>query len=268
MKCPSCGNAISWDDASTVEFRCPNCGHGVQIKGSYFRALYLVAFVVIVLAAFAADLQHRLLYLTIFGIWPVYLALVFITARLFPPDTKATGDFRGILYGPVPRSADQVPEAITADLQPTPTTDEGRELFHVSDPPRTFEGLFGRGIVLIVLAGNVWLAAEPFLSKLAPELWATKTGPRGFPVIAHIEEDGITFRNTVAVELGCKVELGYRQSLEASLRIPANGEATLAYAAAGRPTARSASEVKRAAQTVIDLTCGDASGKSYWARLD
>ena len=123
-------------------------------------------------------------------------------------------------------------------------------------------------MVLIAFAGNVWLAAEPFIAKLAPELYATRTGPRGFPVIAHLEEDRITFRNTIGNELGCKVELGYRQSLEASVRLPAYGQAVLTYSGVGAPIGRNVFVVKRAAGTVIDLTCGDASGRSYWARLD
>jgi predicted RNA-binding Zn-ribbon protein involved in translation (DUF1610 family) len=101
VTCPSCGAAISWRHAAAdVHFLCPECGHGVRLRGGYFRVLKLVSLLVVGLAAYALGARGEvLLWTTIIGGIPAGFVLTFVTMRLFPPDTESTGDYRGILYG-------------------------------------------------------------------------------------------------------------------------------------------------------------------------
>src|SRR5262245_58201201 len=102
VTCPSCGAKISWRYASLhAQFLCPECGQGVHIREDrYFRVLNF-SLLVVGWVAYAAGARDEVLFWSVLlGTLPVAFVVHFITMRIFPPDAEATGDYRGILYGP------------------------------------------------------------------------------------------------------------------------------------------------------------------------
>ena len=101
IKCPNCGAQIGWDRASFhVQFLCPACHRGLQLRNSYPRVVNVVSIVATGLAAYALGVKgDALFWVVCLGWFPASVVLLNITLRLFPPDAELTGEFRGILYG-------------------------------------------------------------------------------------------------------------------------------------------------------------------------
>ena len=100
VKCPSCTSDISWNTATShVGFLCPKCRHGVHLRDSYFRVVLAFSFVAATALAYLLGTRgNALLWAGLLGLLPMNLVLLFVTMRLFPPDSESTGEFRGILY--------------------------------------------------------------------------------------------------------------------------------------------------------------------------
>jgi predicted RNA-binding Zn-ribbon protein involved in translation (DUF1610 family) len=101
VKCPTCGTSISMDTATPhVPFLCPDCGHGVQLRNSYFRVLHILLLLMVGLLSYAGGARgDTLIWAVILGALPTYFVVALLTMRVFPPDAEPTGEFRGILYG-------------------------------------------------------------------------------------------------------------------------------------------------------------------------
>ena len=171
-----------------MQFQCPECGHSLHLRNNYFRVLYLFAFVVVTSVAYAMGFRGDSLFaIVILGLWPTHFLLVFITMRLFPPDVESTGDFRGILYGSVVAedASPSVRLPVGADAASEQSTliagsSDRPGMFTVGKEDRTLEGVVLRGAAIVLALSMVWMAARPLISRIAPELGATKNGPAAF----------------------------------------------------------------------------------------
>jgi predicted RNA-binding Zn-ribbon protein involved in translation (DUF1610 family) len=238
IKCPECGAAISWRHATGhVRFLCPECGNGLHLRNNYFRVLYLLAAVVMIMVAYGAGARGDSLFATVvLGLWPTHFLLVFITMRLFPPDVESTGDFRGILYGSIsPEDTSTGPELtirpIAASHPSTQVADgsDERGMFRLGKERPSLEGVVLRGAAIILGLSMVWMAARPLVRRLAPELGATKKGPAAFPVRVHLGDDTIAFMNGSTESWSCSAKLGFGDEYASAFSIDPQQTRELSY---------------------------------------
>jgi predicted RNA-binding Zn-ribbon protein involved in translation (DUF1610 family) len=273
IKCPECGVAISWHQATGhVQFLCPGCGHGLRLRDNYFRVLYLFAAVVVTIIAYAAGMRGDSLFaVVVLGLWPTHLLLVFITIRLFPPDVESTGDFRGILYGSItPEDASTAPEfpIRTTAIQPSTEAADGsdkRGMFRLGKEHRTLEGVVLRGAAIILGLSMVWMAAKPLIHRLAPELGATMNGPPAFPVRVHLGDDTIAFTNGSTEAWSCKAELGFGEEYTSAFSVDPQQTRELLYLDfRGSDTHVQVAALREAARGKITIGCAEPSGRTHF----
>jgi len=194
--------------------------------------------------------------------------------RLFPPDVASSGEFRGILHSSDPQDpslpADPIvlggPKPEKAIEQPTVTSE--RPMFGLPAQPQTFEGWVLYLAVVVIVVGNLYLAAEPFVYELLPEFNATKHGPSSFPAAVHIGDAALALSNESTLAWHCSLALGRQASYRAAVDVNAGATREVAYEEfqADGDEGRAGAEIRRtAARQEVVLDCSDSEGGShYW----
>src|SRR5262249_20449745 len=102
-------------------------------------------------------------------------------------------------------------------------------MFTVGKEERTLEGLVLRGAAIVLALSMAWMAARPLISRIAPELGATKNGPAAFPVKVHIGDEEVAFTNGSTEAWSCKAELGFGEAHASSFAIGAQQTHLVSY---------------------------------------
>jgi hypothetical protein len=247
-------------------FECPACQCRVQLKTGYFRLLYCLAAVMVWLIGRAVGIRSdALLWTVLVLLWPAFFVIASITLWLFPPDVELSGDYRGILYP-------QAPAETAASLGDTEDVSTGR-LDRAEAAPRTrmFAGAGGTrpieekvfatlGIILLVF--GVWMAIQPLVNRIAPELGATFTGPKTFPVTIHIGEHDLGVTNSSTGQWTCRIELGTWVVFTSTLTVESNQTRHAPYAAFERVSDRALDPLS-AARESIWINCAEESGITH-----
>jgi hypothetical protein len=205
---------------------------------------------------------------------PMCFAVTALNMRLFPPEVEMSGEFRSILH-PGERQdpslpADPVilggPKRETSSEEPTASG--GRALFRLPARPQTFEGWVIYLAVVVIVVGNVYMAAEPFLYKLLPEFNATKRGPSSFPATLHIGDATLGLSNGSTLAWHCVLALGRQGLYRAAVDVDAGAAREVAYEefqADGDEGRTDAETRQTAARQEVALDCSDSAGRPhYW----
>jgi hypothetical protein len=100
VKCPACNHDIP---ILAMSYACPLCNAGLRLRATYFRALRVVTLLMTGFMGYGAGFRGlTLLVIIALMALPVFVLVVLINVRLFPPDLEATGDYRSILYADRP----------------------------------------------------------------------------------------------------------------------------------------------------------------------
>jgi hypothetical protein len=185
--------------------------------------------------------------------------------RLFPPDVESTGDFRGVLYGTV--VAEDASPSVRLPVGGDPASEQSTlteggsdrsGMFTVGREDRTLEGVVLRGAAIVLALSMVWMAARPLISRIAPELGATKNGPAAFPVKVHIGDDEVAFTNGSTEAWSCKAELGFSEEHASSFSVGAQQTRGVSYLEfRGSDTQVSMVELREAAREKITIECAE-----------
>jgi hypothetical protein len=222
------------------------------------------------LVSYGAGIRGDALFWSVLlGIVPMNFVLSFITLRLFPADTEATGDYRGILYGA--NRKDDLPLASepvdNEPAKPTSTSDPPDHMtdaasFEGREEPRTFEGIALRAAAIGLLLVAVYMAAQPFVTRVFPEWGATKTGPPSFPLTVHIGLKGVRFTNGSTERWTCKAGLGVWPRYSPPFDVEAARTVEVPYIEF-QQAGNGADSLQAAARDEITVECTEPSGLTH-----
>jgi len=269
VKCPSCGTLFPLRRVAFGKaFLCPQCHHGLRVRGAYLRVLGMFSLLIPGLAGYAIGMRgDALLAAILLGMFPTNLILTFITLLLFPPDLELTGDYQGILYDTPQVDDERVPAVVTnetaskADVPPI-----------ISMPRRerrTLEGVVIYAVVAVMIVWAAWSVVSPSVYRFLPELNATRHGPSGFPVTVHIGQTDLAFTNRSTERWVCAAVLGRQQYTSPTFTVEAGATNRLPYTGFLDGTNQSGeAELSAFARDSIRLECTDASQRTHFLDLD
>jgi hypothetical protein len=265
--CPACQSVIPWHRVRARTIACLHCGTHLQFRKSYFGALYWLALAIALMTVFRLGIYSPIaIVLPLVLLIPTFYVMLFITLRIFPPDLEPSDDYRAVLWGVPPPEADAEAGADSNSEKPEDVRPAG---FRSATRPREHWTLEG---TVIAIAGGLfavfytYLAAEPALQRIFPEIYATKKGPPGFQVVVYLGESGMRIDNGSTARWTCKVDLGAVKRHTAIVDVEWGSSATLEYVrfAPGAPN----STVRSAGLRQVNLSCSEPSGVTHSAKLN
>lgn len=270
VTCPACGVSISARYIAD-EFLCPACASGLRLRRPYFWVASSVSIVLASLTLYALGFRDDALWMgACLAVWPFLILVLSVTARVFPPDVEASGDFRGILHPPEPQDPSLPPDPIIwgasgADRKKTPEHDnDGVSVFRLPEQ-RSLEGAVMTLAALAALVGTLYIVAEPVIQKIAPDYRSTREGPKGFPVLIYIGPDALRVSNRSDVPWNCSVTMGRKRSHRAWVLVPPQSASTLPYRAFQTPEDDAATDVearRTLARQKLEINCLDRATRT------
>jgi hypothetical protein len=101
--------------------------------------------------------------------------------------------------------------------------------------------------------------------RIFPEIYATKKGPSGFPVVVYLGESSMRVDNGSTKRWTCKTDLGAVKRHIATVNVEWGSSATVEYVRFA-PRA-SNSTVRAAGLRQVNLFCSEPSGVTHSANL-
>jgi hypothetical protein len=217
-KCPACGEKIlqrRW----AIRFDCPGCHIGLRFRPVYFRVLYCMSLLLLWSGVDALGLRgYGHLAVVTLAAWPTYLLVLFLSLRMFPAALEATGDVRGLLYGPADMDPIQMSDRQAPPPGSTPSTHrESNEISKAARAPHfvqivpevSIAGVLLKVGAFVVVASIVWEAGAAILYQLKPSLVEIRNAPNGFLLRAALGEHAIDFTNLSSEDWACNIALGF-----------------------------------------------------------
>jgi hypothetical protein len=275
--CPACRQQIHSWWWSAGEFFCPHCRIGLRLRKAYFKTLYAIAVVLVILLADLLGLKGSgLMGVALFALFPTYWLVVFVTLRVFPVDLETTADVRGILHGPPePPLTDEEDElTFVAFERIDETSDKQEPQGQVAAPTFQFvkSSLGIHGVFLLLLAAAVagyaaWSAGAALLVRFWPTITETRTAPRGFGLSAELGENGIAFFNPSRETWACNVAIGFSltSKYRALFGLNAGETRSIGYPAFGSSVAPAA--LRAVAREQLFAECVADSGRHHSGAL-
>ena len=263
--CPVCGGEIlsRWITTDWFPGRIPsrvfcyNCGAALRVRRSYFSALYFVALVSMVLAAYAIGIGgYDFITVVGFGALPLAFLMVFLSLRLFPLELEEStaSDLEWLHF-----LADR---GLEPDYGREETLVPGRELkLEQIGGSRIFDAVSKFGLIALY-AIFVSRAVIAVLDRVIPPAAEVMNAQEGFPLRAELRLDTIAFTNLSDENWKCEILLGSSVHVGAALQLPSHQTREIAYADF-RPSLfmiRSA-ELRSAARDELLASCTEPSGR-------
>jgi hypothetical protein len=265
--CPVCRSEIAWRQVRFgLSFTCPSCRTPLRIRSALIRIISVTGCAIAFLGSYAIGLRGwSLLFTGFLGVIPLQTVMLLLTVRLFSVEFEPTGEVREILYPIEIDQADAVlPSTVGSDKAPI-----GVRLWHLFkgiNEPRSLEGYAVQTGILVMALFVSWMCALPLLRSLFPGFDTNRSGPKGFPVTAHIGQSALRFTNSSDALWTCRAELG-REPLSGTFDVGAGRTIEIRFATFDSNGALDDARIRKAAQDRIRLVCTEPSGISHSADL-
>jgi hypothetical protein len=257
VTCPICATSF----LAGRRLVCPNCDVRLTLRRRHALVLAFVALTIGELIALAVGIPRSFMLIALSLMAPpIQVVVMFVTSRLFSMELEPAGEFRRLFA----RDSEAATVGTIGAPMPSPAIH-----FDVSQKRWGVEDVAIAAFLAVVVLGFSYWSLSPVIAKVFPEFGATRTGPDGFPVTAHIGHRVIAFTNRSLTRWTCNATLLKRARPVAAAVFVVDAGKTHGVFYADFLDAHGASDedLEDAARDAISLTCREPSGRPHFATL-